>query len=75
MSLTPEKLATHFTGRAQRLGKRGRFEIGSYTCNDYRQEMMLLGLENRLSSENLTDEEKRNLVEEIKKLEAVMCMD
>jgi len=49
--------------------------IQPYTCNEYRQEMMLLGLENRLSSENLTDEEKRNLVEEIKKLEAVMCMD
>jgi len=37
--------------------------------------MMLLGLKNRLSNENLSDEEKRNLVEEIKKLEAVMCMD
>ena len=36
---------------------------------------MLLGLKNRLSSENLSDEEKRNLVKEIKKLEAVMCMD
>jgi hypothetical protein len=46
-----------------------------YTCNEYRQEMMLLGLENRLSSENLTDEEKRNLVEEIKKLKKVMGMD
>ena len=46
-----------------------------YTCNEYRQEMMLLGLENRLSSEKLSDEEKRNLVEEIKKLETVMCMD
>ena len=59
----------------QRLDKRGRFESGSYTCSDYRQEMMLLGLENRLSSENLSDEERRNLVEEIKKLETVMCMD
>jgi len=49
--------------------------IQPYTCNEYRQEMMLLGLENRLSSENLSDEEKQNLVEEIKKLEAVMCMD
>ena len=55
--------------------KRGRFEIASYTCNEYRQEMMLLGLKNRLSGKNLSDEEMRNLVEEIKKLEAVMCMD
>ena len=46
-----------------------------YTCNEYRQEMVLLGLKNRLSRENMSDEEKQNLVEEIKKLEAVMCMD
>ena len=46
-----------------------------YTCNEYRQEMVLLGLKNRLSSENLSDEEKQNLVEEIKKLEVVMCID
>jgi len=37
--------------------------------------MVLLGLKNRLSSENLSDEERQNLIEEIKKLEAVMCMD
>jgi len=37
--------------------------------------MVLLGLKNRLSNENLSNEEKRNLVEEIKKLEVVMCMD
>jgi len=37
--------------------------------------MMLLGLKNRLSNENLSDEEKRNLVQEVKKLETVMCMD
>ncbi len=46
-----------------------------YTCSEYRQEMVLLGLKKRLSSDNLSDEEKQNLVEEIKKLEAVMCMD
>ena len=49
--------------------------IQPYTCSEYRQEMMLLGLKNRLSSGNLSDEEKRNIVKEIKKLEAVMCMD
>jgi hypothetical protein len=46
-----------------------------YTCTEYRQEMILLSLENRLSSENLSDEEKRNLVEDIKKLKKVMGMD
>ena len=70
-----EPVAKSRSSGTQRLEKRGRFEIGSYTCNEYRQEMMLLGLKNRLSSENLSDEEKRNLVKEIKKLEAVMCMD
>jgi len=48
---------------------------GKYTCSEYRQEMVLLGLKNRLSSENLSDEEKQNLVEDIKKLKTVMCMD
>jgi len=50
-------------------------KLVKYTCNEYRQEMVLLGLKNRLSRENLSDEEKQNLVEEIKELEAVMCMD
>ena len=49
--------------------------IHPYTCSEYRQEMILLGLKNRLSTENLSDEEKLNLLEEIKKLEMNMCMD
>ncbi|MDY6792503.1 MAG: hypothetical protein SWH54_14670 [Thermodesulfobacteriota bacterium] len=49
--------------------------IQTYTCHQYRQEMMLLSLKNRLSAGNLSDEEKQNLIQEIKKLEAVMCMD
>ncbi|NNK86498.1 MAG: hypothetical protein HKO91_13210 [Desulfobacterales bacterium] len=46
-----------------------------YTCSDYRQEMILLGLKNRLSCKDLSEEERRNLVEEIKKIETVMDMD
>lgn len=49
--------------------------IQPYTCSEYRQEMILLGLKNRLCGKNLSDEERLNLVEEIKKLERVMCMD
>ena len=60
---------------SQKSGEREHFGTGPYTCNEYRQEMMLLGLKNRLSGENLSDKEKQNLVQEIKKLEAVMCMD
>ena len=39
------------------------------TCNDYRQEMMLLGLRRRLAEEDLSDSEKQAIQAEIKKLE------
>ena len=42
------------------------------TCNDYRQEMMLLGLRRRLAEEDLSDGEKRFIKAEIEKLEAEM---
>ena len=44
------------------------------TCNDYRQEMILLGLTKRLHSEELTEEEKKALIAEIRKLEKQMDM-
>ena len=46
-----------------------------YTCHEYRQEMILLGLKKRLSTEKLSDEERLNLLQEIKKLEMHLCMD
>ncbi len=39
------------------------------TCNDYRQEMMLLGLRRRLAEEDLSDSEKQSIEAEIDKLE------
>jgi hypothetical protein len=42
------------------------------TCNDYRQEMMLLGLRRRLAEEDLPDSEKQAIEAEIKKLEESM---
>lgn len=45
---------------------------GKYTCNDFRQEMILVGLKKRLQKAEMTDEEKRNLLLEIKKLEKEM---
>jgi len=45
---------------------------GAYTCQDYRQEMILLALQNKLHQPDLTEEEKHKLVEEISRLEATL---
>ncbi len=45
-----------------------------YTCNEYRIEMILLGLNNRLNQENLTQEERQKIEEEIVRLESDMGM-
>ena len=47
----------------------------SYTCNEYREEMMLLGLKKRLSLGNLTKEEEQAIEADIKRLEALMGME
>lgn len=44
-------------------------EPARYTCNDYRQEMILLGLRQKLQRSDLTEAEKTKLMEEISKLE------
>ncbi|MEE8480947.1 MAG: hypothetical protein V3T59_06880 [Desulfobacterales bacterium] len=46
-----------------------------YTCYEYREEMMLLGLKKRLNSENLKEEEKKALLKEIEELEKKMGMN
>lgn len=43
-----------------------------YTCNEYREEMILLGLRKRLSSGNLSAEEKESLLREIQRVEEEM---
>ena len=45
---------------------------GKYTCNEYRQEMILAGLQQRLATADLTSEEKKQLIMEIEKLEIAM---
>lgn len=40
-----------------------------YTCNEYRQEMILAALQKQLRKEGLSDAEKYRLLEEIYKLE------
>jgi hypothetical protein len=44
----------------------------NYTCNDYREEMILLSLQRRLSSPDLSPEETEALKQEIARLEAQM---
>jgi hypothetical protein len=46
--------------------------VKRYTCLEYREEMILLGLQKRLASENLTPGEKERLLKEIRKVEEEM---
>ena len=48
---------------------------GQYTCREYREEMILLGLRLRLAADDLADAEKEILKEQIRRLENTMCMD
>ncbi len=41
----------------------------TYTCNDYRQEMVLLALRKRLHRPDLAEEERERLVNEVARLE------
>jgi hypothetical protein len=45
------------------------------TCNEYRAEMILFGLQKRLNQENLTKQEQLKIKKEIENLESVMGMD
>lgn len=49
--------------------------LRKYTCADYREEMRLLGLKRRLEREDLPEEERRRLTEEIERIERCMAMD
>jgi hypothetical protein len=46
----------------------------TYTCSDYRLEMILLGIRRRLHEEELLDDEKERLQKEIRRIEAEMEM-
>ncbi len=43
-----------------------------YTCADYRAEMILLSLKRRLCLEDLSDEERSDILLKVKELEALM---
>jgi hypothetical protein len=46
-----------------------------YTCADYRIAMILLSLRQRLRQEALDETERKEILSEIKKLEAAMKLD
>jgi len=48
---------------------------GIYTCQEYRQEMVLLGLKKRLTHEDLSEEERLSLLNSIESLEREMGLD
>jgi hypothetical protein len=45
-----------------------------YTCNEYREEMILLSLRQQLNKEGLTETEKEAIRKEIRRLESAMKM-
>ena len=47
----------------------------SYTCGDYRQEMVLLALKKRLAEGGLAPAERQILEKEVAELEKAMGMD
>jgi hypothetical protein len=54
---------------------KGMSSAGKYTCSEYREEMILLGLKRRLAEPGLPEKEKGLLIERIGKLEQEMGMD
>ena len=48
--------------------------LRKYTCSDYRDEMRLLGLKRRLAQEDLPEEERERVAQEITRLEQSMEM-
>ncbi len=46
-----------------------------YTCNDYRQEMILVGLKKQLADPELSPAQKARLQAQISKLETEMDLD
>jgi hypothetical protein len=43
-----------------------------YTCGDYREEMILLALRQKLQKTDLTDKERKELEKEISRLEKII---
>ncbi len=53
----------------------GTTKKGQYTCNEYRQEMILLGLQRQVAKKGISPEEKARLLAEIARVEKQMGLD
>jgi hypothetical protein len=49
--------------------------VGNYTCAEYRQEMMLLGMKRQLEDPGLPESERIRIAERVRELEQQMGMD
>lgn len=49
-------------------------KLNKYTCNEYRAEMILLGLNKRLHQKDVSEKEREELKKEIERIEAAMGM-
>jgi hypothetical protein len=47
----------------------------NYTCNEYREEMILMALQKRLATSELTPRERQEIQEEIKRVKTSMGME
>jgi len=45
---------------------------GQYTCNEYRAEMILLALRNKLQKANLSEKERQEVLLEIARMEKIV---
>ena len=61
--------------REDGMDERNQEQASPYTCNDYRQEMILLAMRRKLQDGGLAEDERRRLHEEIVRLEKRMGMD
>ena len=48
---------------------------GTYTCAEYREEMLLLGLKRQLEDPGLPESERTRIAERVRELERQMGMD
>jgi len=72
---TFEKEFAIFIGFNKKLRMKNFANSNKYTCNEYREEMILLGLQKQLASGNLTSKERENLLREIAEVEKQMGID
>ncbi|MDR3089329.1 MAG: hypothetical protein LBU39_05875 [Desulfobulbaceae bacterium] len=56
------------------VAKKAARQAFPYTCNDYREEMILLSMRRKLQDGGLNEDERRHLREEIARLEERMGM-